>query len=50
DDEIAGLNVPTGIPLAYELDSDFLPVRKGGRYLDPQAAAEAVEAVRNQGR
>ena len=50
DDEIAGLNIPTGIPLAYELDSDYLPVRRGGRYLDPQAAVEAAEAVKNQGR
>jgi 2,3-bisphosphoglycerate-dependent phosphoglycerate mutase len=50
DDEIAELNIPTGIPLAYELDSDFRPVQKGGRYLDPQAAAESAEAVKNQGR
>ena len=50
DDEIAGLNIPTGIPLAYELDSDYLPVKRGGRYLDPQAAIEAAEAVKNQGR
>jgi 2,3-bisphosphoglycerate-dependent phosphoglycerate mutase len=50
DDEIAELNIPTGIPLAYDLDDDFRPVVKGGRYLDPQAAAEAAEAVKNQGR
>ena len=50
DDEIAGLNIPTGIPLAYELDSDYLPVKRGGRYLDPQAAVEAAEAGKNQGR
>jgi 2,3-bisphosphoglycerate-dependent phosphoglycerate mutase len=50
DDEISGLNIPTGIPLAYELDGDFRPVEKGGRYLDPQAAVEAAEAVKNQGR
>ena len=50
DDDIAGLNIPTGIPLAYELDSDYLPVKRGGRYLDPQAAIEAAEAVKNQGR
>ncbi len=49
DEDIAGLNIPTGIPLAYELDADFRPVRPG-EYLDPNAAAEAVEAVRNQGR
>jgi 2,3-bisphosphoglycerate-dependent phosphoglycerate mutase len=50
DDEIAELNIPTGIPLAYQLDRDFRPVEKGGRYLDPQAAVEAAEAVKNQGR
>src|SRR6201995_2104507 len=50
DDEISELNIPTGIPLAYDLDSDFRPVEKGGRYLDPQAAVEAAEAVKNQGR
>jgi 2,3-bisphosphoglycerate-dependent phosphoglycerate mutase len=50
DEEIAGLNIPTGIPLLYELDDDFRPTQPGGRYLDPQAAAEAAEAVKNQGR
>ncbi len=50
DEEIAGLNIPTGIPLVYELGGDFRPLEPGGRYLDPQAAAEAAEAVKNQGR
>ncbi|GAA3443880.1 phosphoglyceromutase [Planomonospora venezuelensis] len=50
DEEIAGLNIPTGIPLRYELDADFRPVTKGGLYLDPEAAAAAIEAVANQGR
>ena len=50
DDEIAGLNIPTGMPLVYELDDDLRPVEKGGRYLDPQAAADAAAAVANQGR
>lgn len=50
DDEIAGLNIPTGMPLVYELDDDLRPLEKGGRYLDPQAAAEAAAAVANQGR
>ena len=49
DAEIAGLNIPTGIPLVYELDDRYLPVERGGRYLDPEAAAVAAEAVRNQG-
>jgi len=50
DAAIAGLNIPTGIPLVYELDDAFRPAVPGGRYLDPEAAAEAAEAVRNQGR
>ncbi|GIH75983.1 phosphoglyceromutase [Planobispora longispora] len=50
DDEIAGLNIPTGIPLLYELDADFRPVAKGGLYLDPEAAKAAIEAVANQGK
>jgi 2,3-bisphosphoglycerate-dependent phosphoglycerate mutase len=50
DAAIAELNIPTGIPLVYELDDAFRPVVPGGRYLDPAAAAEAAEAVKNQGR
>ena len=50
DAEIAELNIPTGIPLVYELDADFRPKLAGGRYLDPQAAAVAADAVRSQGR
>jgi 2,3-bisphosphoglycerate-dependent phosphoglycerate mutase len=50
DSAISELNIPTGIPLVYELDDDFRPAVPGGRYLDPDAAAEAAEAVRNQGR
>jgi len=50
DEVIAGLNVPTGIPLVYELDEDMRPVTPGGTYLDPAAAAEAIAAVANQGR
>ncbi len=50
DEDIAGLNIPTGIPLVYELDPDFQPVQRGGRYLDADAAAEAVTAVANQGK
>ena len=47
---MAGLELPTGIPLVYQLDDAFRPVARGGRYLDPEAAAEAAEAVKNQGR
>jgi 2,3-bisphosphoglycerate-dependent phosphoglycerate mutase len=50
DEAIAGLNIPTGIPLVYELDDDFTPLTSGGRYLDPEAAREAIEAVANQGK
>jgi 2,3-bisphosphoglycerate-dependent phosphoglycerate mutase len=50
DAAIAELNIPTGIPLVYELDDAYRPMVAGGRYLDPEAAAEAAEAVRNQGR
>jgi 2,3-bisphosphoglycerate-dependent phosphoglycerate mutase len=50
DEDIAGLNIPTGIPLLYELDDNFMPIKKGGEYLDPAAAAEAITAVANQGK
>ncbi|MGA4507899.1 phosphoglyceromutase [Propionibacteriaceae bacterium G1746] len=50
DDDIAGLNIPTGVPLYYELDDNFAPVTPGGRYLDPEAAAASIEAVKNQGK
>jgi 2,3-bisphosphoglycerate-dependent phosphoglycerate mutase len=50
DTDIAGLNIPTGIPLLYQLDSNLTPVKKGGEYLDPIAAAAAIEAVANQGK
>ncbi len=50
DEAIAGLNVPTGIPLVYRLDNDLRPMVAGGEYLDPDAAAAAIKAVANQGR
>jgi 2,3-bisphosphoglycerate-dependent phosphoglycerate mutase len=50
DADIAGLNIPTGIPLYYELDNDLKPVKSGGEYLDPAAAQEAIAAVANQGK
>jgi 2,3-bisphosphoglycerate-dependent phosphoglycerate mutase len=50
DEDIAGLNIPTGIPLVYELDEDFKPTNPGGTYLDPEAAAASIEAVKNQGK
>ena len=50
DTDIAGVNIPTGIPLLYELNESFEPITKGGRYLDPEAAKASIEAVANQGR
>jgi len=50
DATISGLNIPTGVPLLYELDDDMVPTVKGGRYLDPEAAAASIEAVKNQGK
>ena len=50
DEEVVGLNIPTGIPLRYDLDERMRPVKAGGEYLDPVAAAASIEAVKNQGR
>jgi len=50
DDEVVGLNIPTGVPLRYDLDDDLRPLKTGGEYLDPDAAAAAIEAVKNQGK
>lgn len=50
EDEISELNLPTGIPLVYELDDNFKPIVKGGAYLDPEAAAAGAAAVANQGK
>ncbi|MDF1597163.1 MAG: 2,3-diphosphoglycerate-dependent phosphoglycerate mutase [Acidimicrobiia bacterium] len=47
DEEIPMLNIPTGIPLVYELDADLARINSG--YLgDPEAAARAAEAVAKQ--
>jgi 2,3-bisphosphoglycerate-dependent phosphoglycerate mutase len=50
DEQIVGLNIPTGIPLRYELDAQLRPVVPGGTYLDPDAAAAGAAAVAGQGR
>jgi 2,3-bisphosphoglycerate-dependent phosphoglycerate mutase len=50
DADIAGLNIPTGIPLHYMLREDFSPLNPGGTYLDPEAAKDAIQAVANQGK
>ena len=49
DHDIAGLNIPTGIPLVYELDEDGKVTNPGGTYLDPEAAAAGAAAVAAQG-
>ena len=49
EEAIVELNIPTGIPLVYELDQDLRPLRS--RYLgDPEAAKRAAQAVANQTR
>jgi len=49
EEDIVGLNIPTGMPLIYELDSELKPIDR--RYLgDPDAVAKAMEAVANQGK
>jgi 2,3-bisphosphoglycerate-dependent phosphoglycerate mutase len=49
DEEIVGLNIPTGIPLVYELDAQMRPIKH--YYLgDPEAIAKAAQAVANQGK
>ena len=49
DEDIAELNIPTGIPLVYKLDENFKPLVAGGEYLDPEAAAAGAAAVAAQG-
>ena len=46
DDQIADLDIPTAIPLVYELGPDMRPDALGGQYLDPHAARDAIEAIR----
>ena len=49
EDEITGFNIPTGIPLAYELDDDLNPLSRN--FLgDPDTVAAAAAAVANQGK
>jgi 2,3-bisphosphoglycerate-dependent phosphoglycerate mutase len=49
DEDIAGLNIPTGNPLRYDLDENLKPLNPGGTYLDPDAAAAGAAAVAAQG-
>jgi 2,3-bisphosphoglycerate-dependent phosphoglycerate mutase len=49
-EDIAKLEIPTGVPIVYELDKGLRPIRPGGHWLgDPEAIAAAAEAVRRQG-
>ena len=49
DEEIVGVNIPTGVPLVYELDDDLRPLKH--YYLgDPDEIAKATQAVANQGK
>ena len=49
DEQITGFNIPTGIPIAYELDNDLKPL--GREFLgDPEAVAKAAAAVAAQGK
>jgi hypothetical protein len=49
EEQVVGLNIPTGQPLRYDLDDDMHPTNPGGTYLDPEAAKAAAEAVAKQG-
>ena len=49
EEEISKINIPTGIPLLYELDANFKPIKPRGEYLDPEAAAAGAAAVAAQG-
>jgi 2,3-bisphosphoglycerate-dependent phosphoglycerate mutase len=50
DQDVAELNIPTGIPLLYRLATDLKPLVSGGEYLDPEAALAGAKAVANQGK
>ena len=49
DEAVVGLNIPTGVPLRYDLDENLKPTVVGGTYLDPEAAAAGAAAVAAQG-
>jgi len=48
DSDIVELNIPTGIPLVYELDDKLRPIKPSYYLGDPEAAAKAAAAVANQ--
>ncbi|HEY4422247.1 MAG TPA: 2,3-bisphosphoglycerate-dependent phosphoglycerate mutase [Pseudonocardia sp.] len=47
--EVEALNIPTGVPLHYELDHEYRPLVRGGTYLDPTSAAAGIAEVLAQG-
>src|SRR4029453_11967298 len=49
DEDVVGLNIPTGIPLRYDLDGNLRPKVAGGEYLDPEAAAAGGAAGGGRG-
>ncbi|GFG73395.1 phosphoglyceromutase [Mycobacterium botniense] len=49
EQEVVGLNIPTGVPLRYDLNAELKPIMRGGSYLDPEAAAAGAAAVASQG-
>jgi 2,3-bisphosphoglycerate-dependent phosphoglycerate mutase len=50
DDEVVALNIPTGIPLHYDLDPQTMTPTRPAEYLDPEAARASIEKVANQGK
>ena len=50
DDDIMGLNLPTGIPFVYELDDDLKPIKSMQFLGDEETVRKAMEAVANQGK
>jgi 2,3-bisphosphoglycerate-dependent phosphoglycerate mutase len=48
-EEVAELNIPTGIPLRYDINRDGRPLVRGGTYLDPEAAVAGAAEVAAQG-
>jgi len=50
DSDIVELNIPTGIPLVYELDDNLKPIKPRYYLGDPEAAEKAAKAVANQGK
>ena len=49
EEELRELNLPNARPLLYEFGPELRPVRRGGRYLDPTAAAEEAAVIAAQG-